>query len=36
MYYVVKWSYVKLLMKLYDGVPVMFIRLIVLGKYAVS
>jgi len=35
-YYVVRWSYVKILMKLSDGVPVMFIKLIVLGKYAVS
>jgi len=35
-YYVVRWSYVKLLMKLSDGVSVMFIKLIVLGKYAVS
>jgi hypothetical protein len=36
MYYVVRLSYVKLLMKLSDGVPVMFIKLTVLGKYAVS
>ena len=36
MYCVVRRSYVNLLMKFSDGVPVIFIKIIVLGKYDVS